>query len=55
VTAGRRLLLDEMMLSGAIAMQLRARGHDVTAVVDDPGLVGTPDEQLLSYATSDGR
>jgi hypothetical protein len=29
------LLLDEM-LSGAIAGQLRAKGHDALAVVDDP-------------------
>jgi hypothetical protein len=45
------LLLDEM-LSGAIAEQLRARGIDVVAVVDDPTLVGTADEDLLAYAAT---
>jgi hypothetical protein len=48
------LLLDEM-LSGDIAAQLRAKGHDVVAVVEDPALVGTPDEELLAYAASTGR
>jgi len=52
VTIG--LLLDEM-LSGDIAVQLRAKGHDVTAVVEDPALAGTPDEELLAYATSNER
>jgi hypothetical protein len=54
VTGGQRLLLDEM-LSGDIAAQLRSRGHDVIAVVEDPALAGTPDEELLTYATSLGR
>jgi hypothetical protein len=27
----------------------------VTAVVDDAALVGTPDEELLAYATTSGR
>jgi hypothetical protein len=52
VTVG--LLLDEM-LSGDIAAQLRAKGHDVAAAVEDPALVGTPDEELLGYAASNGR
>jgi hypothetical protein len=43
------LLLDEM-LSGVIAEQLRAPGHDVVAVVDDPALVGLPDEDILAAA-----
>lgn len=51
MTAQPRLLLDEM-LSGDIAAQLRAMGHDVLAVVEDRDLVGTPDEELLAYATS---
>ena len=51
---GSRLLLDEM-LSGEIAVQLRVRGWDVLAVVEDPALVGTPDEDLLTHATSEGR
>ena len=40
------LLLDEMF-SGSIAEQLRAKGHDVLAVVADPALVGLADEQIL--------
>jgi hypothetical protein len=43
------------MLSGAIAAQLRVMALDVIAVVDDPALVGMPDEELLIYATSVGR
>ena len=54
MTAEPKLLLDEM-LSGDIASQLRGKGHDVTAVVEDSALVGTPDEELLAHATSDGR
>lgn len=54
MTAEQKLLLDEM-LSGDIAAQLRAKGHDVTAVVDDPALVGMSDEELLVHATSCGR
>lgn len=45
------LLLDEMF-SGAIAEQLRAKGHDVLAVVADPALVALPDEQILARAAS---
>jgi hypothetical protein len=48
------LLLDEM-LSGEIAAQLRAKGHDVEAVVEDPALLATPDEELLTHAASVGR
>jgi predicted nuclease of predicted toxin-antitoxin system len=48
------LLLDEM-LSGTIAEQLRAKGHDVLAVVDDPALVSLPDDQILARATAAGR
>lgn len=54
MTGEQRLLLDEM-LSGDIAAQLRAKGHDATAVVEDRGLTGTPDEELLAHATSLGR
>ena len=54
MTTEQKLLLDEM-LSGDIAGQLRAKGHDVIAVVEDPVLVGTPDEELLAHATSGGR
>jgi Domain of unknown function (DUF5615) len=48
------LLLDEMF-SGDIGQQLRAKGHDVTSVVADPALVGLPDDQVLAYATTQGR
>jgi uncharacterized protein DUF5615 len=48
------LLLDEMF-SDNIAHQLRAKGHDVTSVVADPALVGLPDDQVLAYATTQGR
>ena len=49
-----RLLLDEM-LTGAIAEQLRGRGHDVTAVVEDPALTGLPDDEILAAAAADMR
>ena len=48
------LLLDEM-LSGAIAVQLRERGLDVTAVVEDAALVSSPDEDLLAHAADQRR
>src|ERR1700722_12148369 len=48
------LLLDEMF-SDNIARQLRAKGHDVISVVADPALVGLPDDQVLAYATTEGR
>jgi hypothetical protein len=48
------LLLDEMF-SDAIAQQLRAKGHDVISVVADPAMLGLPDEQVLAYATTQGR
>jgi Domain of unknown function (DUF5615) len=47
-------LLDEM-LSGAIAEQLRAKGHDALAVADDPALISLPDDQILAHATTAGR
>jgi len=49
-----RLLLDEM-LSGHIAERLRAKGHDVAAVVADPALLALPDDQVLAHATATGR
>jgi hypothetical protein len=51
---GHPLLLDEMF-SDNIARQLRAKGDDVISVVADPALVGLPDEQILAYATTQGR
>lgn len=50
----RALLLDEMQ-SGNIAVRLRERGLDVTAVVEDPSLVATPDEDLLVIAAEQNR
>jgi hypothetical protein len=47
-------LLDEM-LSGVVAEQLRARGHDVVAVVNDPALIGLPDDEILTAAATGGR
>lgn len=43
------------MFSDAIAQQLCARGHDVISVVAHPALVALPDDQILAYATSEGR
>jgi Domain of unknown function (DUF5615) len=48
------LLLDEMF-SDTIAQQLRAKGHDVQAVVADPSLAALPDDQILSSAAATGR
>lgn len=49
-----RLLLDEM-LSGTISDQLRQRGYDVVAVVEDVSLVSSPDEDLLAHAAEEQR
>ncbi len=43
------------MFSGVIAEQLRAKGHDVLAVVADSALVALPDDQILAHAASTGR
>lgn len=43
------------MLSGTIAQQLRAKGHDVIAVVAEPALVSLPDDQILAHAAATGR
>jgi Domain of unknown function (DUF5615) len=48
------LLLDEMF-SDTIAQQLRAKNHDVQAVVADPSLASLPDDQILSRAAATGR
>ena len=48
------LLLDEMF-ADTIAQQLRAKGHDVLAVVADASLTSLPDDQILSRAAADGR
>src|SRR5437879_6022883 len=43
------------MLSATIAQQLRSRGHDVVAVVEDPSLMALPDEEILATAAAPGR
>jgi hypothetical protein len=48
------LLLDEMF-SDDIAQRLRAEGCDVISVVAGPALTGLPDDQILAYATTEGR
>ena len=48
------LLLDEMF-PGAIAEQLRAKGHNVLAIVAGPAFIGLPDDQILACATDTGR
>ena len=49
-----RLLLDEHF-SPEIARQLRARGQDVVAAREHPGLHGLPDRELLAFASREGR
>jgi len=49
-----RLLLDEH-LSPLIAVQLRERGHDVTAVAERPNLIGLDDHELFVFASFDRR
>jgi hypothetical protein len=49
-----RLLLDEM-LPDSIGEVLRAKGHDVLAVVATAELAGLPDEDILIAATGAGR
>ena len=48
------LLLDEMF-SDDIAQQLRAKVYNIVSVVADRALVGLPDDQILAYATTEGR
>jgi hypothetical protein len=43
------------MFSGAIAEELRAKGHDALAVVTDPALISLPDDQILARAAATGR
>ena len=43
------------MLSPRLAVQLRTRGFDALAVLEDPELVGLPDGQLLLAATERNR
>ena len=50
----RRLLLDEHY-SEQIAVQLRAAGFDVIAVVADPELRAQPDGEIFRRAAASGR
>lgn len=49
-----KLLLDEMF-PAAVAVALRARGHDVIAVQEDAALRRSSDEELFEIAQSLGR
>ena len=49
-----RFLLDEM-LPASIAVQLRRRGVDAIAVVEQPELVAATDEQVLTAASAEER
>jgi predicted nuclease of predicted toxin-antitoxin system len=49
-----RLLLDEM-LPAVVAQQLRARGHDVSAVVERSELRGLADPELFDHAQTELR
>jgi predicted nuclease of predicted toxin-antitoxin system len=51
---GVRLLLDEVH-SSAVSAALRARGHDVVAVVEDPQLRGLTDQEVFDWATEQHR
>jgi predicted nuclease of predicted toxin-antitoxin system len=51
---GVRLLLDEMF-SPAVAAELRALGHDVIAVADQPGLRSKSDEEVFAWASAEKR
>lgn len=48
------MLLGEM-LSPAIARELRARGHDVVAILDNPDHQALTDPQVLALARSQHR
>ncbi len=49
-----KLLLDEMF-PPRLAEELRNRGIDTAAAVEDPDLRGAPDAELLERAAADGR
>nr|MBA2460345.1 DUF5615 family PIN-like protein [Actinomycetota bacterium] len=50
-----RLLLDANLSSRRIGGQLRADGHDVRGVADEPDLEGLDDESVLELATQEDR
>ncbi len=49
-----RLLLDEHY-SPALAARLREQGHDVVAVLEDPALIGLPDDLIFAAAIAQSR
>jgi hypothetical protein len=49
-----KLLLDEQ-ISGKVAERVRDRGHDVTAVTDDPSLRGLSDPDLFQVTQQQSR
>lgn len=53
-TRAAAVLLDEMF-SAQLAGTLRARGHDVIAVVEDPQLRALTDHDIFAWAASHGR
>lgn len=50
-----RLLLDHHLSWPRIAEPLRASGHDVRALQQEPAHDGLPDEGVLALATGDAR
>ena len=50
----RRFLLDEM-LGPRVAEQLRAKGVDAVALVEEPSHRGLPDAEVLELATATDR
>jgi hypothetical protein len=50
-----RFLLDAHVSGRAIGGPLRAAGHDVLALSDDPSFRGMDDPDVLALATAEGR
>jgi len=50
-----RLLLDANLSPRGIASRLRAAGHDVLALAEDPALQGLDDPAVLQLAASQNR
>lgn len=42
-------------MAGRAPQQLRTKGHDVVSVVAHPALARLADDQILAYATVEGR
>lgn len=50
-----RILLDAHFSARRLAVPLRARGHEVRAISDEPQLKGLPDLAVLELASSERR